>query len=256
MTSARKTSFGIVQLLPIIVVAIFVLAGLTAYSTKNYGTGANLAVLKSDSEEGSSDNSRPGSSSSDDEDSPDSTPSSAGVKVSSNSGPDDEDEDEIEDEDEDEVEDELEDEEEIEEELEVESGSEAAKIKIKVKRVNNQFVFTTREIEAETNFPLSVNPETNELVVTTPAGEKVVTILPDQAVANMLANNIFDRQQNVNIVFENETVIYRISGDKDEKLLGIFKVVVPTTAVVSADTGALVSQEQSFLFRFLDLLSI
>lgn len=239
MKSAQKTSFGIAQLFPILIVAIFVLAGLTAYSTKSHGTEANLAVLKSDSEEDSNDNSGPGSGSSDD-----------------SQDQDDEDEPETEDEVENEVEDEDEDLAEDEEELEVESGSEAAKVKIKVKRVENRFTFTVREIEAETNFPLSVNPITNELVVTTPAGEKVVAVLPDQAVANMLATNIFDRQQNVNIVFENESVIYKISGEKDEKLFGIFKLVVPTTAVVSANTGDLVSQEQSFLFRFLDLLSI
>ena len=238
MKSARKTSFGIVQLFPVLIVAIFVLAGLTAYSTKSHGTDANLAVLKSDSEGDSSDNSGPGSDSSDDSQ--------------------DQDEDEVEDEVENEVEDEDEDLAEDEEELEVESGSEAAKvkIKIKIKRVENRFVFMTREIEAETDFPLSVNPTTNELVVTTPSGERVVTILPDQAVANMLANNIFNRQRNVNIVFENGTVIYRISGDRDEKLLGIFNVVIPTTAVVSADTGQLVTQEQPFFFRFLDLLSV
>jgi len=238
MKSARKTSFGIVQLLPVLIVAIFILAGLTAYSTKSHGTDANLAVLKSDSEGDSSDNSGPGSDSSDDSQ--------------------DQDEDEVEDEVENEVEDEDEDLAEDEEELEVESGSEAAKvkIKIKIKRVENRFVFMTREIEAETDFPLSVNPTTNELVVTTPSGERVVTILPDQAVANMLANNIFNRQRNVNIVFENGTVIYRISGDRDEKLLGIFNVVIPTTAVVSADTGQLVTQEQPFFFRFLDLLSV
>ena len=235
--TAQKTSFGIVQLAPLIVIAILVLGGLIAFSPKgSNGLGTKLAVLKSESEGDSSDNSGPGSTSSDDNQNED----------------DDEDVDEIETEVEDEDENELE----GEEELEVESGSEAAKIKIKVKKVNNRFVFMTREIEAETNFPLSVNPETRELTVTTPAGEKVVTILPDQAVANMLANNIFDRQQNVNIVFENGTVIYRISGARDEKLFGIFGVIIPTTAVVSANTGQLVTQEQTFLFRFLDLLSI
>ena len=232
MKSAQKTSLGIVQLAPLVVIAILVLGGLVAFSPKsNTGLDTKLAVLKSESDGDSSDNSGPGS-----------------TQSSSDDDRDDEDVDEVEDEVEDEIED--------EEELEVESGTEAAKIKIKVKKVNNRFVFMTREIEAETDFPLSVNPQTNELVVTTPAGEKVVTILPDQAVSNMLANNVFDREQNVNVLFENGTVIYRILGNKDEKLFGIFKVVVPTTAVVSANTGQLVTQEQPFLFRFVDLLSI
>ncbi|KKU03988.1 MAG: hypothetical protein UX88_C0011G0014 [Candidatus Woesebacteria bacterium GW2011_GWC2_47_16] len=238
----RKTSFGIIQIAPLIVVAILVLGGLVAFSPKSSDSlGTKLAVLKSESEGDSSDNSGPGSTESSSDESQDED--------------NDEDIDEV-DELEDEVEDEDEDELEEEEELEVESGTETAKIKIKVKKVNNRFVFMTREIEAETDFPLSVNPQTNELVVTTPAGEKVVTILPDQAVTNMLANNVFDRQENVNIVFEDETVIYRISGARDERLFGLFRIALPTTAVVSADTGQLIAQEQPFLFRFLDLLSI
>lgn len=36
--------------------------------------------------------------------------------------------------------------------------------------------------QALTDLPLSVDLETNELTVTTPAGERVVTVLPDQAV--------------------------------------------------------------------------
>jgi len=237
----RKTSFGIIQIAPLIVVAILVLGGLVAFSPKSSDSlGTKLAVLKSESESDSSDNSGPGSTESSSDDNQD--------------GDDDEDVDEIENEVEDEDENEIED----EEELEVESGTEAAKIKvkIKVKRVDNRFVITEREIEAETNFPLSVNPETRELTVTTPAGEKVVTILPDQAVSNMLANNVFDRQENVNIVFEDETVIYRISGARDERLFGLFRITLPSTAIVSADTGQLIAQEQAFLFRFLDLLSI
>ncbi|KKU16367.1 MAG: Peptidyl-prolyl cis-trans isomerase [Candidatus Woesebacteria bacterium GW2011_GWC2_45_9] len=224
----RKTSFGIIQIAPLIIVAILVLGGLVAFSPKSSDSlGTKLAVLKSESESDSSDNSGPGSTESSSDDNQD--------------GDDDEDVDEIENEVEDEDENEIED----EEELEVESGTEAAKIKvkIKVKRVDNRFVITEREIEAETNFPLSVNPETRELTVTTPAGEKVVTILPDQAVSNMLANNVFDRQEN-------------ISGARDERLFGLFRITLPSTAIVSADTGQLIAQEQAFLFRFLDLLSI
>ncbi|MEA2020783.1 MAG: hypothetical protein U9M98_03690 [Patescibacteria group bacterium] len=46
---------------------------------------------------------------------------------------------------------------------------------------------------AKTHFPLSVNLNSNELIVTTPSGEKVVTVLPDEAVENMLAANVLDQ---------------------------------------------------------------
>lgn len=48
-------------------------------------------------------------------------------------------------------------------------------------------------VSALTNFPISVNPETNELTITTPAGTRVVTVLPAVAVQNILASNIIDR---------------------------------------------------------------
>ena len=49
------------------------------------------------------------------------------------------------------------------------------------------------KLSAQTHFPLMVNLDTNELIVTTPKGSKIVTILPDQAVQNMLAANVLDQ---------------------------------------------------------------
>ncbi|MBI4062352.1 hypothetical protein HY410_00360 [Candidatus Gottesmanbacteria bacterium] len=49
------------------------------------------------------------------------------------------------------------------------------------------------KIFAQTHFPLMVNLETNELMVTTPKGTKIVTVLPDKAVQNMLAANVLDQ---------------------------------------------------------------
>jgi hypothetical protein len=49
------------------------------------------------------------------------------------------------------------------------------------------------KVAAKSNFPLMVDLETNELIVTTPAGTKIVTVLPDKAVENMLAANVLDQ---------------------------------------------------------------
>ncbi len=49
------------------------------------------------------------------------------------------------------------------------------------------------KVAAKTKFPLSVNLDTNELIVITPAGTKVVTVLPDRAVETMLAANVLDQ---------------------------------------------------------------
>ena len=175
----------------------------------------------------------------------------------------DDDEDGVEDEDELEDEDEIED----EEEFEVESGTEAAKIttKIKIRSENNGFQLIENEIEVESNFPLSVDPVTRELKITTPAGERVVAILPQQAIGNMLAGGTFELvlksrtnpdKEEVEIEEEEGRIVYRITGANQERLLGIFNVLVPRTAVVSAETGQTLGVTQTFLSRLLDLLSV
>jgi len=76
-------------------------------------------------------------------------------------------------------------------ELELEDPPE--KNKVKVKALENAALVIRNKVAAKTNFPLMVNLETNELIVTTPKGSKVVTVLPDAAVANMLAANVLDQ---------------------------------------------------------------
>lgn len=50
---------------------------------------------------------------------------------------------------------------------------------------DNEVIITRNGTRTRTNFPLTIGPN-NELIVSTPAGVKIVTILPDQAVRNML----------------------------------------------------------------------
>ena len=84
---------------------------------------------------------------------------------------------------------EVEDEEELENDeldVEVETGDGEEEINVELK--GNKFVFNESEasIEATSKFPLSINIATNELMVTTPKGTKIVTVLPQQAVDNMI----------------------------------------------------------------------
>lgn len=67
------------------------------------------------------------------------------------------------------------------------------KTTVKVRSLKNSYAVIRDKIAAQTHFPLMVNLETNELIVTTPAGQKTVTVLPDQAVKNMLAANVIDQ---------------------------------------------------------------
>lgn len=164
-----------------------------------------------------------------------------------------------------EVEDEEEEIEKAEQELEEED--------IEIATLSGKLVLAKNKVAASTNLPIFVNPETKQLTVTTPAGERVVTILPDQAVKNMLAANVISRLSQTQIAdaaisgelasvedvielgLRSNLPVYEIPGVKDFKLLGFIPVSSPLTAVVSAETGELVTTEQPLLTNILDLLS-
>ncbi|MBI2593953.1 hypothetical protein HYW44_04920 [Candidatus Daviesbacteria bacterium] len=115
--------------------------------------------------------------------------------------------------------------------------------------------------KARTQFPLSINPETNELVVTTPSGQKTVAVLPDQAIENMLSNSVLsdigqeDGEDSVEIETRNDELVYKIKGEKSHKFLGFIPLKTAITAFVSAQTGQLTAEEQSLFSRFIDQIS-
>ena len=156
-----------------------------------------------------------------------------------------------------EVEIEDEDLEELEQEIE-DSGIKVATESGRIKFGGNQ--------NAITNFPLSINPTTNELIVTTPAGEKIVTILPDQAIANLLATNIVNvieasesagtsTAASIELTVRDGKVVYEIDGKKKSRLFGFIPVDTKIKAFVSAETGNVVAKQESILSRVVDLLS-
>lgn len=137
----------------------------------------------------------------------------------------------------------------------------------------NTFVFARGTIGARSNFPLSVDLATNALTVNTPAGIKVVSILPDAAVQNMLVANVLNRLgvqtvagatsaaslkgvgDIVTLGLRKGLPVYEIPGISDQKLLGFIPVSIPRKVIVSAETGALVTKEISPLNTLLDLVS-
>lgn len=143
----------------------------------------------------------------------------------------------------------------------------ADKSGIKISTAGGELLVSRNNVGATSNFPLRVDLNTNQLIVTTPAGTKVVTVLPDQAVQNMLAANVISRLGSsvlnkvasvsgvIQLGEQNNVPIYEIQGIKQFNLLGFIPVERPVTAVVSAETGELVTTQQSLLTRIVDLLS-
>lgn len=144
---------------------------------------------------------------------------------------------------------------------------------IKVATEGAKLLVARNNVGALSNFPLQLDLNTNELIVSTPAGSKAVTILPDQAVQNLLAANIISRldpavlqeaaqsggltsvSDVVALGEKNGALVYEIAGLRDHRLLGFIPVTTPVSVVVSAETGGVVTQEQSLLSTIVDLLA-
>lgn len=151
---------------------------------------------------------------------------------------------------------------EVEEELEKEG--------IEIASSSGSTVILRRGIGAKTTLPISINVGTKQLIVTTPAGQKIVAVLPDQAISRMLAAGFVDSvdgaegtssatlsniAEPLELETKNNVLVYKIKGKKEQKLLGFIPLTLPKTVFVSAQTNNVVSQEQSVLAEVVDLLS-
>lgn len=139
------------------------------------------------------------------------------------------------------------------------------KNEVRINSKNGEFVIGRNNVGATTNFPLTIDSQTNVLTVTTPSGEKQVTTLPDQAVQNMLVGKVIDtvNGQNtgnssgqVKITQKSDgSLVYEIEGERRKKLFGLMPLKFKKTAVVSVETGALVETKESFPDKLLELIS-
>jgi len=139
---------------------------------------------------------------------------------------------------------------------------------VKIATDAGQTAVVDQKVGALSSFPLSINPTTRELTVTTPAGSRVVAVLPQKAVDNMLAAHVMDfvtgeKVNNslasipdlVKLEIKNDILGYKIKGTKIHKLLGFIPVKTKVEAFVSAENGQVVETNQSLLGRILNKLA-
>lgn len=134
------------------------------------------------------------------------------------------------------------------------------KIRVATGSSDREMTFSRNRVRARTNFPLSVDLNTNELIVTTPNGVKRVTVLPDQAIAKLLENNVLDRlepdsEEELELTEEDGVPSYEVAGESDQKLLGFMPVKIKSRVKVSAETGEVIRTEKTIRDRLFDFLS-
>lgn len=137
---------------------------------------------------------------------------------------------------------------------------------LKIATGGAQIAVSKNNVGAVSSFPLSINLATKQLLVTTPKGTKAVTVLPDQAVANMLNQGVISSVANstssvggipatTKLEDKNGTLVYEIDGVRVKKLLGLIPVNTPVKTFVSVENGSLVETEQSLLSSILNRIS-
>lgn len=116
---------------------------------------------------------------------------------------------------------------------------------------------------ALTNF--SLNQTGENIVVTTPVGDKNLAVYPQDAIKNIEGAHVLDDIKSiaskdpftsishlVTLTEENGVLGYEINGDKKNQVLGVFTVKNNVSAFVSAQNGQLVQTQQSLLGKLLN----
>ena len=138
----------------------------------------------------------------------------------------------------------------------------------KVATMEGKTVVIEKKMGAVSKFPLQVDPKTNALIVTTPAGTKTVTTLPDAAVQNLLSSRVITEVESsstqgslaslnrvVDLEQLNGVLVYKVSGKRKNLVLGLIPIKTPVVAYVSAENGEVLQSSQSFLGRILNRIS-
>jgi hypothetical protein len=125
-----------------------------------------------------------------------------------------------------------------------------------------EFELTSRKVKATSRgAEFLVDPETNQIVVTTRSGSQhVLNHLPDQALTNMIDKGILtegDAPELSLTELPNGEVGYVARVQKQRKLLGLFKRNVETEVLMSDQAGTVVEKpvDQSWSDNFLNWIS-
>lgn len=147
-------------------------------------------------------------------------------------------------------------------------GTHTDRVNLKIVTDNEKVGFINNTDGAVSEFPLTLDPATKDLKVTTSAGERIVAVLPDEAIKNMLASGVMSyvtsvpaegelasTDKLVSLIERDGMLIYEVDGVREYKLLGLIPLKSKVKAFVSAENGQVIGTEQSLFGRFLNRIA-
>lgn len=117
--------------------------------------------------------------------------------------------------------------------------------KLEIAVFDGRFTIKEGSATAATTFPIKVDPKERKLAIVTPTGDKFLAILPVEAVQSILrAKVVTNASNNFEVVEKDNSLSYKITGEKILNLFNIYNLPVPVTAYISASTGEILSLDQ------------
>lgn len=145
-----------------------------------------------------------------------------------------------------------------EEIVEIEERKEASRVSIS--QEGGEFVLRQKDVAAKTTYPLSINPKSAEITVSTPSGARYLAVLPyaayetavkAQAISGLEKDGRMEIKEG-----EDGVLAYIIPGEKTLDLFNIIEYKVPIKASISASTGEVVLIDAPSWYRILGFLFV
>lgn len=119
---------------------------------------------------------------------------------------------------------------------------------IKIGAIDSNFGISQSGITALTTYPIHIDASSKTISVATGSGERIIAIMPDDAVETLVRANIINTiSKDGQMVLgegENGELTYSIPAEREVNLFNIHTILVPVNTTVSATSGKVLKIDQ------------
>lgn len=146
---------------------------------------------------------------------------------------------------------------EVENELEhsVENEIENEDLDTVITAEEDGFEIERNKFKAKANFPITIDEETGNIIVSTSKGQVVLNNMPDAIIEKISGNTPAEVEKIELDESEDGALEYNVKASKKQKFLGFLDINIYNDYKLNAQTGDLIESSKSFVDSLLDLVS-
>lgn len=129
--------------------------------------------------------------------------------------------------------------------IEIEERGSVKKITVLIK--DGKFIINQSDVDAKTEYPVSINPKENILALVTSTGSTSLVVLPLEAAEIALRSKYVSKVTNRELEITEAdlgVLTYKVSGEKEIKIFNLASLKIPVTTFISTTTGEILSVDQ------------